>query len=953
MKTNDRSRSVPILISRICACITLIIASIAIMGWAADLRILARVSPQFIPMAPSTAVVFVLLSIAVLAKSLWPTHRTAHWFGWSVSTVVSVVGLLILAQHVGGFDVGMEELLSRTSETFGLVQIARMSPITALVFLLSGLSLFTQIIPSTQWRISQEVSASMATGVAAGGMMVVLAYLHGSPLLHGAGMIPMALTTAIAFVFLGFAQMFGTSPLARSPRNFIPVSIALTVAILLSVAVFDTIEGLTRRNMGAEFDRRAGNLAYILDDGMRDHLTGLTLIGDLFAASQVVERSEFRIFARSLVARPGIKALEWVPRVPAEERRAYEDGAHSEGVEDFRIRGLDLNGRSGLVPAPETQEYYPVYYVEPAEGNEAAMGFDMASDDTLSDVMTKARDTGKMAASPAVILVQDTDKKQGVLIFLPIYRNNSPQTTTEDRRVNLRGFAVGAFRVSDVVEATLLGYQHAEIELVLRDTTEQASTGEGTVLYESARSRGPTVHEMTRFYTLWVADRLWSIEVYPAMAFLASQDTWQTWSVLVIGLMLTTLMGAYLLASTRHSEESKRATAELMEAAEESRRHASETARALESLRSSEERFRSIAETTADAIILADSSGNVIYWNRGAQVIFGYAPEEMIGRSLTEIMPERFRQAHMEGMEQLMAADVSRVVGKTIELVGLRNGGAEFPMEVSVTQWETATGRFFGSILRDITERRKMEEELVTSRKFESSSIIAAGIAHDFNNLLGIIHGNIDLVRMDEGLEENIRGPLDNAARVALQAGRLTKILLTLASGEEPMKAPSTVKDLIDESIRLSMGDDPRDRERCRKAFPDGLWQVEVDRSQVTQAINNVLSNAREVTPQSGTIRIGAENIHVEEGRQEHGLPVRPGRYVKISIQDQGPGIPTENLSKIFDPYYSTKDRGVQKGMGLGLAIAYSVVKRNDGYIRAESRMESGTTIFIYLPALQ
>ena len=242
---------------------------------------------------------------------------------------------------------------------------------------------------------------------------------------------------------------------------------------------------------------------------------------------------------------------------------------------------------------------------------------------------------------------------------------------------------------------------------------------------------------------------------------------------------------------------------------------------------------------------------------------------------------------------------------------------------------------------QDITERKRMEEELLKAQKLESVGILAGGIAHDFNNILTAIIGNISLAKHQVTPEDEIFDLLNEAEMASTRAQGLTKQLLTFAKGGIPVKETASIKDIIKESTLFALRGS---KSNCEFSISEDLWPIEVDIGQFNQVINNIMINASQAMPLGGTIKVAVENLIIEE---RDNLPIKPGRYIRISITDQGIGIAEEYLSKIFDPYFTTK----QKGSGLGLASTYSIIKRHDGHIRVESNLGVGTTFHIYLPA--
>ncbi|MDR4504529.1 MAG: ATP-binding protein [Candidatus Scalindua sp.] len=235
------------------------------------------------------------------------------------------------------------------------------------------------------------------------------------------------------------------------------------------------------------------------------------------------------------------------------------------------------------------------------------------------------------------------------------------------------------------------------------------------------------------------------------------------------------------------------------------------------------------------------------------------------------------------------------------------------------------------------------ENEVMKTRNLESLGILAGGIAHDFNNILTIISGNISLIRMLVTPEGEIAGRLTEMEKAFLRAKTLTRQLLTFSTGGAPVKRIICISELMRDSALLSLkGTDTR----CSFHIPNEPFPVEVDTEQMQQAINNLMINAVQALPEGGNIKVAIENVILGSGNT---LPLSKGKYVKITIQDDGIGISPENMQKVFDPYFTTKEIN----SGLGLSIAYSIIKRQGGYITVTSKKEVGTTFSLYLPAMQ
>ncbi len=242
---------------------------------------------------------------------------------------------------------------------------------------------------------------------------------------------------------------------------------------------------------------------------------------------------------------------------------------------------------------------------------------------------------------------------------------------------------------------------------------------------------------------------------------------------------------------------------------------------------------------------------------------------------------------------------------------------------------------------KEVADREMMEEELLKAQKLESIGVLAGGIAHDFNNLLASMLGNISLAMLDLKRDHPAYREVAAAEKATLRAQDLTRQLLTFSKGGAPIKRVTDISELIREASGFALRGS---RIRCDIVLADDLRLVDVDEGQISQVIHNLVLNADHAMPGGGTITIRSDNVRI--GKQES-LPLDPGEYVRISVEDRGVGIAKEHLGKIFDPYFTTK----QKGSGLGLAMTYSIIKKHGGHIAVDSTLGKGTVFHIYLPA--
>jgi CheY-like chemotaxis protein/anti-sigma regulatory factor (Ser/Thr protein kinase) len=234
-----------------------------------------------------------------------------------------------------------------------------------------------------------------------------------------------------------------------------------------------------------------------------------------------------------------------------------------------------------------------------------------------------------------------------------------------------------------------------------------------------------------------------------------------------------------------------------------------------------------------------------------------------------------------------------------------------------------------------------MEEELRRVKKLESLGVLAGGIAHDFNNILTVLMGNISLVRRLVGEDDPIHVMMTDAEKATLRARRLTHQLLTFAKGGEPVKETANIAEVVRESAEFILQGTAA---ACCYDLPNDLWLVDIDRGQIGQVVQNIVLNASQAMPGGGGITISGRTIELPDNSP---LPLKAGRYVRITVRDTGIGIPDLQLEKIFDPYFTTK----QQGSGLGLAITQSIIRKHSGHVEASSVLGEGTAFSVFLPA--
>jgi len=348
-------------------------------------------------------------------------------------------------------------------------------------------------------------------------------------------------------------------------------------------------------------------------------------------------------------------------------------------------------------------------------------------------------------------------------------------------------------------------------------------------------------------------------------------------------------------------------------------------------------------ESIAEAVVATDRAGNVLILNRVAEELCRATPEELVGKPVHQELAcrnEAVASIFSEVFEEMGDAD------RTLE-IGLhrleRSDGEKMYIVGSCAPIRDREQHAVGSVfvLRDVTGDIKLQNEILKIKKLESLGVLAGGIAHDFNNILTAILGSINLAKMILAEQPEPERLMVDAEKAVLRAQGLTRQLLTFAKGGAPVKQVASVQEIIRDSTDFVLRGS---NVRCSFDFTEGLWSVNVDVGQFSQVIQNLVINADQSMPDGGEIVIRTENITIAAGST---VPLKPGNYVKISVIDAGGGIDPQSLPRIFDPYFTTK----KDGSGLGLASSYSIIKKHDGHIEAESTPGRGSAFHIYLPS--
>ncbi len=362
----------------------------------------------------------------------------------------------------------------------------------------------------------------------------------------------------------------------------------------------------------------------------------------------------------------------------------------------------------------------------------------------------------------------------------------------------------------------------------------------------------------------------------------------------------------------------------------------------------SEARKDAVLRSALDCIVSINHQGEITEFNPAAERVFGLRRSEVLGKNVADtIIPDSLRGAHRTGFAHHLSTGETRILGTRIETTGRRADGSEFPVEVAVTRVDLPGSPAFTAYIRDITDRRRMEEQLQHSQKLEATGRLAGGIAHDFNNLLMVIMGHSAELLADGEADPELRSAAADIQAAAERGAMLTRQLLAFSRQQvlhpADLDLSSVVtglermlRRLVSEAIRIVV------------VAPPGLGMVRADQGQIEQVILNLVINARDAMPDGGTLTLRTDTVVIDEAYVREHVLVQPGSYVMLSVSDTGTGMDESTRAQIFEPFFTTK--GLGRGTGLGLSIVHGIVSQSGGHVWVYSEVGKGTAFKVYLP---
>lgn len=637
-----------------------------------------------------------------------------------------------------------------------------------------------------------------------------------------------------------------------------------------------------------------------------------------YQSSDNVDRDEFKTFSHELLTRtPGVLALSWNPIVKKEDIAKYKKMAMDDGIQDFEIKELNIDKQ--LILSSHKQDHVIVFYLEPYDLNKKAIGFDIASTKERNEALIRAKATGKAAATEKVTLIQVVGKRQGLVVYYPVFKANIPIDTEEQRNENIRGYVAAGFEINRMLKEALHGISLGNIRLRIFD---ESSLENNQSIFDSDHDHSVDEDRIriTRNEIFDMAGRMWRIEFSISDASMFSYQPWVAWSVLAAGLLFTALLGAFLF--TVASSEARSADLVAIRTAE---------------LHESRERFELAVSGSTDGLWDWNLVTNTLYISSRYKEMIGYQDHE-------------FENSFENVTNQIHSEDTVSVFGalkKHIEEDVPFSVEFRMKMKSGEFKWILSRGKAIrdehGKAIRmvgfntDITERKEIEK--MKSQFFDT-------ISHELRTPLTPIHQFTTI------LQDGLGGPITDAQKeyldiilkntIQLQSiiGDLVDVSRISTGKLSTVKEVVSVPDLCSKIIQSFKFTAKGKDIQLMNMIPNQLPMIWVDPIRFEQVLRNLIDNAIKFTPLQGTVVVRATYPWTQEN------------MVCFSVTDTGHGIEGDNKNRVFDRLYQVVNRAEssQKGLGLGLYICKEIVEKHDGQIWVESEVGKGSIFYFTIP---
>ncbi len=737
------------------------------------------------------------------------------------------------------------------------------------------------------------------------------------------------------------------------------LSLILGIGLLLSCGAFLLAKHQDRQRIQDILEFRAQWRAQDMQAKIAAVAAPIDAVANYIDASDdLVDPGQYHRLVSAVQGADPTRVIAWAPYIKANERAAFEKQAEIDGKGAFHISEWRPDGSIGT--AGERPGYMPIWLEEHATDAVAPLrGVDILSEANRRSVIEQAIDDGQPVASPPVRSLVRPQNRPRYLMLWPIYTGDGTPVTAAARRERLQGFVVCGIDFISLLTSTMddtpdvLGQLEIYLDGATRPEDQIAAlydvsthTFDMMPVGEAQASEKDVEFVARRHFELM--GRRWDLVFRLTPNIIEGLSSSVPWLWLAAGLMLTMMTAAYFdrerLIRIQAEELVMQRTQELSNAAFVLDRESADRERMEVALQHHAKLLSKTLEATPVAIIHLGPNREVLVWNRGAEAMFGYSTVQLIGRPYP-VMTD----AERTDLDQLF--DLMRRGEEVNSLQVERHHKDGKMVRVNLSAEPVFEGLTFQGVvmaLEDLTQRHALEAQLRQAQKMEAIGQLTGGMAHDFNNLLLVILGNLGLLA--EFLppeDEDSVACCQEARDAALRGAALIRSLLAFARRQPLRPERIEVNTLIVEQmvlLRHTLGE----QIQIVTKLSEDLWPVLVDAAQLETTLINLATNARDAMPKGGKLTISTRNRKLDADYVAQYPDAVLGDHAVIEVSDSGTGMSPEVISRIFEPFYTTKERG--SGTGLGLAMVFGFMKQSGGHINVYSEVGEGTTFRLYLP---
>lgn len=736
------------------------------------------------------------------------------------------------------------------------------------------------------------------------------------------GVLISAAVGAVSYFILSQSEEISAtaSEKKRSDRVSLPALTAF-IGLTLSAVLYLVFEDLDNEFREEALQAEAQDQFSAIRKSVDVNLSVLGSVKSYFDATKTVDRAAFQAFVRPLLQKnDNAQAIEWVPRVSQQDRATYEAAARADGLADFSFQERQ-NG--SLQIAGDRETYYPVFYIEPALANRAALGFDLASNARRFAAMNAARDSGDGTATSRVTLIQNSGAQTGLMVFSPIYDGAEYYPNLEDRQRYIKGFVLIVLRAEEMI-TTALEEKQKHQDIVVTDITDP---GNAEIIYSSSSGNKVAPSEVSFTDQIEIGGREWLITITPHRGAYSANVLPLPMIMLLSGLIFTTLLTFIILQLVRRREVVEHLVLERTD-----------------ELRDTASRLQTVMNTVVDGVISINEMGIIHSFNRSAENIFGLQETEALHQPVANLIPDLENEELQELLTQLAENKQDDSMGAAREINGRHRNGSLFAMELGINDMWTKGVRMFVLTVRDISSRKRVEgekilliEQLTLSN--EELARFAFICSHDLQEPLRMIRSFSEKLQShmgrrldaDEKGKRYFRFITEGAAR----AQDLISGVLEYSSIDTNTRANEDIDlEEVVQTIKANLHENLTEWDAQLTHGP--LPHITGNKTQIYQLFQNLIINGLKYQP------VGSKpEVHIQGsdlGDQWH-----------FSIQDNGIGMDQRHLSKIFDVFQRLNRQSLYSGTGIGLSICKKVVERHGGRIWVASEPGAGSTFYFLI----